>query len=72
MPIVEFLIGDGSEYFLEVIYIAHDFARGPGGNCAFCEGDPLAEYSPQGAPISVYLRENPDEEYCPFCNGRQS
>jgi len=70
MPKVLFYPGDGTEYLLPVKYIAQ-FAYGPNGVCAFCNGDPLGEESEPDTPISIYMR-NPYAEFCPFCLGRPS
>jgi len=63
-----------SGYECEVAYIA-EYARGPDGTCAFCHGDPCAEYPEQasvnGAAIYNYADErNGRFETCPCCDGR--
>lgn len=72
MPQVRFFPGDGTEATVEVSYIASDFPRGPGGTCAFCQGDPCAESSPPDSPIALYFSRNKRAETCPMCQGRPS
>lgn len=68
---VLFLAG-GAEYTLLVDYIASDGVATYKGVCAFCAGDPCAEFSPELAPISIYFKDNTWAETCPFCQGRPS
>lgn len=73
MPKVKFLPGDGTTHELEVRHIA-TFARDQEGQCAFCHGDPCAEFeeTPPDAPIRQYYRNAPHAETCPFCQGAPS
>jgi len=54
---------------LSVIYLA-DFARGVDGTCAFCHGDPCAEFGGPTTLIGAYFARNPRAETCPLCDGR--
>lgn len=61
------------EYLLPVAYITDDFARGPDGTCAFCEGDPCAEDPDSPERIHEYMEgefSGSRPEHCPFCKGR--
>lgn len=72
--LVEFMPGNGRVYARHVSRVVQ-FARGEDGTCAFCDGDPCAEYSPEGSPIVEYMnRGKPGyhPETCPFCEGRAS
>jgi hypothetical protein len=74
-PLVEFVPGGPDTYTLPVAYIADDFARGPDGTCAFCEGDPCAEDPASPERIHRYMAGNPEwpwwqPAHCPFCKGR--
>lgn len=61
------------DYLLPVSCIADDFARGPDGTCAFCEGDPCAEGPNANERIVEYMEGEFDWSnpvHCPFCKGR--
>lgn len=70
MPLVKFLPGDSTEHMLEVAYIAR-YARNAAGDCAFCLGDPCAEFetTPGDTPIRQYFRNLKFADCCPFCQG---
>lgn len=73
MTLVTFLPGDGTEHQLEVQYIASDGAKGPDGRCAFCHGDPCAEFSTSDTLIAQYFERNRSwATTCPMCDGRPS
>ncbi len=67
---------DGTgEVMLDVIYMAHDFLRGPDGLCAFCHGDSVDEK--QAGHIHEYFELYKADwghypETCPLCDGRPS
>lgn len=70
--VVEFIAGDGrGGYQIEVAYLTGDMPRDPGGQCAFCHGDPCDETKTQ-EPIHTYWQNNPRAETCPACGGRAS
>ena len=78
---VPFIPGNGSDVFpngqvmLTVTYIA-EFPRDEKGTCAFCHGDPCAEYSPEDSwiwrymNIPAYAGSSYLPETCPCCDGR--
>lgn len=47
-----------------------DFPRSPKGTCAFCLGDPLAEYSPPESTIARFYERHPAASTCPCCHGQ--
>lgn len=69
---VPFTHGAGGYTLLDVAYISN-FPRGVDGDCAFCHGDPCAEYSDSDSPIAR-LRAKLGKlfETCPMCDGRAS
>lgn len=68
---VPFFAGDGSgEIMLAVAYLAGGFPRGADGTCAFCDGDPCAEYSGPDTRIGAYFARNSYASTCPCCDGR--
>lgn len=78
---VPFVIGDGSgDIMLDVKYITDGFARDADSCCAFCHGDPCAEYSPPESRIAQYHERHAVDrvkypgcyDTCPCCNGRPS
>lgn len=71
--LVPFLTGYGDgEIPVAVAYIADGFPRNEDGNCAFCNGDPLAEDSPADTVIAQFWRRHPNAGTCPMCQGRPS
>lgn len=78
---VPFTAGDGISEYIEVSSIA-EFPRGKNGRCAYCYGDPCAEYpvTPDTQQIhDFYLRNKLKRESgksrwfpesCPCCGGR--
>jgi hypothetical protein len=84
---IEFITGDADDdtgwpgsVTLDVAYIS-EFPRGADGACAFCHGDPCAEYSPSDSPIARFFSRNRARainmgmiemmpETCPCCDGR--
>jgi hypothetical protein len=74
---IEFIIGDADDDIgwpgsveLEVAYIS-EYPRDDRGTCAFCHGDPCAEWSPADSEIARYFERN--KQYavtCPCCEGR--
>lgn len=60
-------------YECEVAHIG-EFAKGPDGACAFCEGDPCNEYPEQhpNAAINKYVADGKFYDTCPCCDGRAS
>lgn len=91
LPLVEFIIGDADaatgwpgSVKIPVAYIAQ-FPRDRDGTCAFCHGDPCAEFSPPDSQIAQYfargraraaqyenplLRQGAMPQTCPCCDGR--
>jgi hypothetical protein len=62
---------------VEVESVHGGFARGTDGQCAFCHGDPCAEWSEPNTPIYRYMRDadgryRPGRSTCPCCDGRPS
>ena len=68
--LVPFYPGDDRKILLTVSVIA-GFPRGLDGSCAFCHGDPCADYSGPETLIGNYAaRLGRTFETCPCCAGR--
>jgi hypothetical protein len=67
---VEFLGADSKSYVVQVAYWA-EFPRNRRGACAFCDGDPCGERSPENARINRHRRRAYSWfQTCPVCDGR--
>jgi hypothetical protein len=74
---IVFMPGDGTRVVVDVAYVASDFPRNPDGTCAFCLGDPCAEWSGPDSAIARWFARNLDsyrnahmDMTCPMCGGR--
>lgn len=54
----------------DVTHVADGYARGPGGACAFCHGDPCNERPVPDSAIARFYADNPGASTCPCCEGR--
>lgn len=59
-------------YECEVVTV-NEYARGPNGRCAFCDGDPCLEYPERHGDTAMkqYDKDEGGEwSTCPCCEGR--
>jgi hypothetical protein len=71
--LVPFIVGDGRDPILLTVTYWAEFLRDVAGLCAFCHGDPCAEYSGHDTLIGNYFARNSAwAETCPCCDGRPS
>lgn len=70
--LVPFVIGDGTDPVMLTVTRIAELPRGVDGTCAFCHGDPGAEYSPETSLIARYFDRGRGAwaVTCPCCDGR--